>query len=116
MEYDVTFEQLMVLFLLVEKDGQILRSLAEHADRERTTMTRMVDGLEKRNLVVRVPDQNDGRSKLVYLTRQGREMAERLKSQAGSFDETAFKGLTVKQIEEATTILSKITQNLGYME
>lgn len=112
LQHDLTFEQLMVLFLLEERDGQNLRALAEQADRERTTMTRMVDGLERRNLVVRVPDKTDGRNKLVYLTRQGRRLTEELDSQATDFDRKALKGLTKKQIAEATTVLEKISRNL----
>jgi len=113
-ELDLTMEQLMVLFTLRDRDGQNLRDLAEKADREKTTMTRMIDGLEKRNLVLRVPDRSDGRLKLVYRTKKGRQITENLEKHAIEFEETAQIDLTEKQINDTVKVLLKITANLGY--
>lgn len=113
LKHDLTFEQLIVLFILRDRDGQNLRDLSEAADRERTTMTRMVDGLEKRNLVVRVPDKTDMRNKLVYLTRQGRLMADGLDEHAEKFRKQAFEGLSEAEIADATRIIEKVVANLG---
>lgn len=113
LKHDLTFEQLIVLFILRDRDGQNLRDLSEAADRERTTMTRMVDGLEKRNLVVRVPDKTDMRNKLVYLTRQGRLMADGLDEHAEKFRTQAFEGLSEAEIADATRIIEKVVANLG---
>lgn len=109
-DFDLTFEQLMVLYILDEKDGQNLRDLAILADRERTTMTRMVDGLERRSLVVRVPDKTDGRSKLVYLTRRGRQRTAELEDLKQQFMRDAFKGLTRAEITKATKVLERIAE------
>ncbi|MEZ5357268.1 MAG: MarR family transcriptional regulator [Candidatus Zixiibacteriota bacterium] len=113
---DLTFEQLVILFILDEKDGQNLRDLAERADRERTTISRMIDGLERRNLVIRVPDKTDGRNKLVYLTHVGREMTEQVQVHAEEFDQMAYKDITKEEIAETTRILNKIIANLGFEE
>lgn len=115
-DYDLTIEQLMVLFILEDKDGQNLRVLAELADRERTTMTRMIDGLERRNLVVRVPDKTDGRNKLVYLTRQGRSMTKKVEELRQQFDTIIINGLKKKEIEQATRILHRVSKNLGFVD
>jgi DNA-binding MarR family transcriptional regulator len=116
MNYDLTFEQLMILHLLEERDGQNLRYLAEHADRERTTMTRMVDGLERRDLVVRVPDKSDGRNKLVYLTRKGREMLDDVRQHKSKFEKLAVTGVTKEQLAKASEVLTRICRNLGVTE
>jgi len=115
-DYDMTLEQLMVLFLLEERDGQNLRVLAELADRERTTMTRMVDGLERRNLVVRVPDKSDGRNKMVFLTREGRNMVADLEEHKRQFEKQALAGVTKAQLSGASETLSRICRNLGANE
>ena len=116
LNYDLTFEQLMVLFILADRDGQNLRALASQADRNRTTMTRMIDGLERRNLVVRVPGRDDRRNKIVYLTRSGRKMTEALETESVTFENQAFKGVSLKQTEEAVKVLNRISENLGYEE
>lgn len=116
LNYDLTFEQLMVLFILADRDGQNLRALASQADRDRTTMTRMIDGLERRNLVVRVPGRDDRRNKIVYLTSSGRKLTEAMETESVAFENQAFKGISLKQADEAVKVLNQISENLGYEE
>jgi DNA-binding MarR family transcriptional regulator len=111
MNYDLTFEQVFVLQILEEKDGLKLGDLADKADRERTTMSRMVDGLEKRNLAVRVPDKYDKRQKLVYLTKLGKRRNEQMVPLVDKFIETVFKGVNKKQIESTLETLRAIFGN-----
>lgn len=113
-DIDLTFEQLVILFILEEKDGQNLRDLAERADRERTTISRMIKGLERRNLVIRVPDKTDGRNKLVFLTHAGREMIDMVQVHTSEFDELAYRGISKKEIAETERVLNKIIANLGF--
>ena len=79
-------------------------------------MTRMIDGLERRNLVVRVPDKTDGRNKLVYLTHEGRRITEDLDEHAGKFEARAFAGLTDKELAEVARVLEQVSRNLGLVE
>ena len=48
LEIDLTMEQVMALKILDNEEGLNASEIAERADRERTTMTRMLDGLERR--------------------------------------------------------------------
>jgi Transcriptional regulators len=113
LKYDLTFEQIIVLQILDQEDGLQLGVLAERADRERTTTSRMVDGLEKRNLAVRVPDKYDKRQKLVYLTKLGEKRVEQLGPLVRDFVEIALKGVTRKQIETTSETLHVIIANAG---
>lgn len=113
LNYDLTFEQIMVLQILDLEDGLQLGVLAERADRERTTISRMVDGLEKRNLAVRVSDKYDKRQKLVYLTKLGKKKVEQLGPLVEDFMEILVKGITRKQIETTSEILRVIIANAG---
>ena len=110
--YDVTMEQLFVLGALEEQDGQSLGNLAERVDRDRTTITRMIDGLERKNLVVRVPDQNDNRQKLVYLTRLGRQRMAEVDSLAERFSDNIFGGQSDEDIQAAIRLMDSITRRL----
>ena len=53
--YDITTEQYRVLVTLWNNDGQKQQELAEATYKNKTTLTRLINNLEKRNLVVRVP-------------------------------------------------------------
>ncbi len=64
------------LFLTVDRrSGSRLTDLAEHARLTKQAMMSMVDDLEERGYVRRVPDPTDSRAKLVRLTANGRRAA-----------------------------------------
>jgi DNA-binding MarR family transcriptional regulator len=64
------------LFLTVDRrSGSRLTDLAEQARLTKQAMMSMVDDLEERGYVRRVPDPNDSRAKLVRLTASGRRAA-----------------------------------------
>jgi DNA-binding MarR family transcriptional regulator len=75
---DVTVEQWMLLVLLWIRDGQHQQQLADALGKDRTTVTRLIDGLEKQNLLIRIPDTESQRQKLIYLTYKGRELEQTL--------------------------------------
>ena len=76
--YDVTCEQWGVLINLGKKNGQSQHDLAATACKDKTSMTRLIDGLEKRKLVVRTPDKEDRRQKLIFLSIKGKELQNEL--------------------------------------
>ena len=70
----VTVAQFSVLNHLSRvQDGQTPLALASAFQVPKTTMTHTLAGLEKRGLIVMKPNQDDGRSKCVWLTQAGSE-------------------------------------------
>jgi DNA-binding MarR family transcriptional regulator len=110
--YDLTFEQILVLHILEEEEGLNLGTIAEKTDRERTTTSRMIDGLEKRNLVVRIPDKTDKRRKLLYLTNLGKERIMQLRPLAEKFVKTLYINISNEEIEATLDTLNKVLKNL----
>ena len=113
MEHDLTWEQILVLSELDREDGLQLTVLADRLDREHTTMSRMVDGLEKRNLAVRVAAKDDKRQRLVYLTRFGRKQVEQLQPMVDELIGALFKGVSAKQTEVALECLQTLIRNMA---
>ena len=64
--HDVTGEQMRILWYLWGKDGQIQQDLANVVHKDKTCITRIIDSMEKRDLVVRIPDKMDRRQNLIY--------------------------------------------------
>lgn len=114
-KYDLTFEQVLVLYILDESEGVNLGQIAEKADRERTTISRMVDGLERRNLVLRVPDKADKRQKLLYLTNLGRDRIAETNEMVPDFFERMYQGVTNEEVEKSLEIQKKILANIMEM-
>ena len=68
---DVTPEQWVVLFRLSQRQGLSQSELGERTVKDKTTVTRILDRLEKKGLVTRRRDVNDRRSQRIFLTDQG---------------------------------------------
>ena len=110
--FDVTSEQWMILNLLWDEDGRSPYQIADIIGKDRAAVTRLIDGLEKRNLVVRIKDRNDSRQKQVYLTPKGKAMEKELIPLGLSNMEKAKQGISPEEIESCKTVLKKIYQNL----
>ncbi len=110
--FDLSFEQIMVLFILKDEEGLHLAQLAEKCNRDKTTATRMIEGLEKRNLVVKVPSRTDARRKLLYLTHLAKEKLKDLAPFAAEVEKIAMKGLDADDVKRAQDVLDRMASNL----
>ena len=70
----ISQEQLFILYRLYVKDGQSQRELADKKLNDYPNITRMIDKLEKKGLVVRESDETDRRVCIVKLTKKGRDL------------------------------------------
>ena len=68
---DVTPEQWVVLFRLREREGLTQSELGERTVRDKATVTRILDRLEKKSLVERRRDPRDRRTQRIFLTEKG---------------------------------------------
>ena len=68
---DVTPEQWVVLFRLYERDGLTQSELGDRTVKDKTTVTRILDRLEKKGLLYRRRDTRDRRSQRIHLTESG---------------------------------------------
>ena|SRR5208337_4952449 len=68
---DLTAEQWGAMLLLWNQDGRKQQEIAQGLALEKSTVSRLLDGLEKQGLAVRTQDPNDSRQKLIILTDMG---------------------------------------------
>jgi len=77
-EYGVTMAQSFILFSLLEKDGCTLTEIGNRAQIDNSSLTTMVDKLEKEGLVERRLFAQDRRVVNLYLTEKGRELGKKV--------------------------------------
>ncbi|MCK9375947.1 MAG: MarR family transcriptional regulator [Syntrophobacterales bacterium] len=111
--YEITAEQWAILRHLWEEDGLSQREIAEKAAKDKPNITRMLDALEKKHLIFRQPDPQDRRKYCIYLTKDGRQLYERLSPLAQSLRQKVTANLTGPEIDSLKATLHKIYQNLG---
>lgn len=110
--YDITVEQFSILAVLWYEEGINQQFLADHLDRDKTTITRVVKNMEKSNLLVRVPDQADKRNNLIYLTSKGKELQNDLILLSGKTYVQALGNLPEDNLNQAISLFQKILNNL----
>lgn len=79
-ENDLSLTQLRVAGILRDRRLRMVE-LADYLGLEKSTMTGLVDRAEKRGLMRRAPNSDDGRATDVFLTKEGLKLAERLQEQ-----------------------------------
>lgn len=108
---DITPEQWTVLLFLWEKDGVSQQELCNATFKDKPSMTRLIDNMERQNLVVRIASKSDRRTNLVYLTRQGRELEDRARMVANRTLKEALAGLTIEELRISQEVLRKVFSN-----
>lgn len=101
-----------LLFSLSKRDGQSQKELAEKLHIKASTITVMLNRLEKANLIERQPDHNDRRVSRVYLTEKGKKTSLEVKKTLKRIEEEAFSGLTVEEKLLLQRLLLQMRQNL----
>jgi DNA-binding MarR family transcriptional regulator len=109
---EITIEQWSVLYHLWKEDGQSQQQLCEATFRDKPSITRLVDNLEKSKLVKRVASKNDRRSNLIFLTKEAKSLEQKTMEVANRTLNEALEGVTNEQIEIAKEVLQKVYDNL----
>ena len=93
---DVKPAYLGVLFTLWREDGLKVVELGRQAGLEPSTMTGLIDRMEKSGLLYRDADPNDRRVQRVYLTKEGREVEKLTMEGVDHVLSKIFKGIPVR--------------------
>lgn len=73
-DHPITTEQYGLLVHLWDKDGRCQQELCCSTGKDKPSITRLLDHLEKLNLIERIPDKDDKRMKVIYLTQKGKDL------------------------------------------
>ncbi|BAE85221.1 MarR family winged helix-turn-helix transcriptional regulator [Desulfitobacterium hafniense] len=109
---DITAEQWKILLYLYREDGQTQNSLAESTGKDEPSVSRIINTMEKNNLVLRTRHPNDRRTNLIYLTEDGRNMREVLMSMGKKTNSQVTQGIAPEEIEVCIQVLNKVIENL----
>ncbi len=109
---DVTPEQWAVLNRLNETTGLTQKEVARLTFKDNANITRMVDKLEKKGLVIRQADANDRRSWKLSITTKGVEIRDLVEPIADTILDKISKGISKKDMKGYNVISKKIIKNL----
>jgi DNA-binding MarR family transcriptional regulator len=109
---NITIEQWSVLYHLWKQDGISQQELCNATFRDKPSITRLVDNLEKLNLVKRVASENDRRINLIYLTKQAQKLQEETMVLAEATLNEALETVSAEKIDVCKEVLQIVYDNL----
>ncbi len=110
---EMTSEQWGAIIILLNEGAMTQGQLGERLHLEKSSMSRLTDGLEKRGWIVRTKDLNDSRQKLVTPTPKALETAEQCATIARAIHEEAQAGMSESERIASRSLLSRLIKNLG---
>lgn len=108
----VTAEQGKLMMFISRNEGINQQEIANILMKEKPAITRLLDILEDKNFVVRIPDKTDRRNKLVYLTNAGKVFSEELKPLVLEAMNEAKSVFTEDEFLELKRLLYKLKDGL----
>jgi DNA-binding MarR family transcriptional regulator len=113
-KYDLSATTFNVLVFLGASAGESmpLATLGEHLHTRATNVTAIVDSLERRGFVRRVPNPDDRRSTLAVLTARGRTTLRKAMPVQHGLLEEVFAATTAAERKALTALLVRINRSL----
>ena len=110
---DISLDQWMVLGPVWQLKNPSHKDLSEFSMKDKTSITRIVGMLEKKNLVVRVNDQLDQRIKRVVLTHEGKQLFNHVIPIMEKTREEVRQGISDSEIDSFKRVLIQINRNMN---
>lgn len=109
----LTRAQWRVLARISRNEGCTQTELAAELEIEKPTLGRLIDRLQANDWVERRADENDARTKRVFLTSRAQPVLKKMYSLADDVLDAAFSGLTRDQADQLLQSLLHVKSNLS---
>lgn len=109
--YEITLDHWIIMSSSYFEHGKAQHEFVTLTGRDKTAITRLIDDMETKNLVVRVPDQLDRRTKRVHLTQKGKELHHELLPLVLRVNEDAEKGIDQEEMRICKKVLRQLFEN-----
>lgn len=110
--HPISSEEWAILLVLWKQSPQNPSALADVTIKDRTTITRLIDGMVSKNLVSRTEDPDDRRRSVVAITAQGLAIKDDLVPIARMLIDQALVNIPPEDIQTTIRTLRAMTENL----
>ncbi|XZF16153.1 MarR family winged helix-turn-helix transcriptional regulator [Chitinophagaceae bacterium MMS25-I14] len=112
-DIDLTFEMLQVMACLWNEEGINQQEIARITVKDKASMTYLIDNLTRRKLLYRQEDGKDRRSKLIFLTEDGKKLQQTIRPWVLEMYEIAAASVSVTELTNCIQLLEKIKANVS---
>lgn len=113
--YDVTVEQMHLLKNLSVDAGMTQKALGSMVNKTPANLTKILDRLEMKSLIVRRPDSGDRRENLVFLTDRGIVLVKDVHETFQQFSLRMLRGISDEMQEMVRSCLKIMGKNIEQM-
>lgn len=109
---NIPIHEMGIISDLKKKEGVLQQDLASSMIRNKSSITKMLERLEKEDYIRKEADSIDARGKRIFLTKKGRSMSDFMNGVLPETHKIAFEGLSEADMKIALKVLDKIYNNL----
>lgn len=109
---NITPEQFLVLDILWDKQPMSQQNIADLIQKDKNSVTKIIDSLEKKNLVKRIVDKNDRRINQIELTEEAIALEKITTKVAVDFMNDAVKGIDSQDLDSFVNVMRQLKNNL----
>lgn len=104
--------QWVLLKKLDEKNGVAQQELAFLTGRDKTSLTRLINTMEKKSLVARIPSKSDRRINHIHLTKKGEKLFQETLPIMEGFAKSLQENISEEEIKQTINVIKKVQENL----
>lgn len=109
----LTPEQFMLIDLLWNQGEMSQQELADQMHKDKNSVTRLVDAIERKGFVVRRQNTSDRRSNTLVLTEQAEQLKADAKQKGISILDKMLEGISEDELRTFLTTLRKLSLNMN---
>lgn len=109
---DLTPEQLLVLDIIWNEGEMSQQSIADKMGKDKNSITKLVDALEVKGLVIRRKDDDDRRANLIMLTDSGLSIKSKTKQFGIAMLDRILDGISEDELNAFLGTLTKMSDNM----
>ena len=111
--FNITPEQFLVMDALWNEGTMSQQQIAHTIMKDKNSVVKLLDGLEKKNLVMRVADKNDRRQNLIEVTPYATEIEAKIKEIAINAVDHVIKDIPQEEMYIFIKVLGKMAENMN---
>lgn len=100
-----------IIFALWGRDDVPIKALCEKTGLDKSTLTGIIDRLERDGYITKKPSETDKRSTLISLTGKEQEFAQKVQKVSNQMNKIFYKGFTNEEILQFDSMLERILAN-----
>ena len=112
----LTPEQFILIDLLWNQGAMSQQQLADQMQKDKNSVTKLVDAIERKGFVVRQQNLNDRRSNTLVLTEKANQLKPGAKQKGISILDHILEGIDEEELRAFLTTLRKLNNNMTISE